>query len=423
IAMPASADHDGYIFCTAGSCPSGTAAGIATAVANNSIVGGTSVSSPVFAGIVALLNQSQKSSGMGFINGTLYSFAASNSSAFHDVPAGTYGTGPGNPSGNVVPCTKGTPNCTTGTMGFKTTTGYDEVTGLGSVDAHVFVSQWATSSGTPTVTVLTPVSESVDYQSTTPVAISATVTPTSGIGNPTGNVTFYNGTPATGTAIGTVALKGGVASLSYNASKLAYLNGNKGIYYITAKYAGGGGFASSTPASPVTLYVNYFTVAVTPATVSVSSPGQTGTANVSATLFGNLNGSGINYTCSGLPAGAACTFGTVAPSGSASLSIATTAAGLHWPSFNHQQRIFYAFLLPGLLGVVSLSTRRRALRALQLLMLVTLLTLVGVWVACGGSSGSGGGGGGGTPAGTYAVTVTGTSGTLTNKASVTLTVQ
>jgi hypothetical protein len=66
-------------------------------------------------------------------------------------------------------------------------------------------------------------------------------------------------------------------------------------------------------------------------------------------------------------------------------------------------------------------------------MLGTVLLLLAIFCsvsACGGGSGgsSGGGSGGGsgspgTPAGTYAVTVTGTSGTITQTASVTLTVR
>ena len=57
VSMTASPNHDGYILCTKGSCPTGNAAGIAAAVAANSIYGGTSASTPVFAGIVTLLNQ------------------------------------------------------------------------------------------------------------------------------------------------------------------------------------------------------------------------------------------------------------------------------------------------------------------------------------------------------------------------------
>jgi trimeric autotransporter adhesin len=65
-----------------------------------------------------------------------------------------------------------------------------------------------------------------------------------------------------------------------------------------------------------------------------------------------------------------------------------------------------------------------------MLALVLLLPICWAVAACGGGGGasSGGGTGGsggtpGTPAGTYSVTVTGTSGSITQTASVSLTVQ
>jgi hypothetical protein len=84
-------------------------------------------------------------------------------------------------------------------------------------------------------------------------------------------------------------------------------------------------------------------------------------------------------------------------------------------------------LLGGLLllvGAAALQARakRRPLAGATLAGLLLLL-LVGL-AKCGGGNGSSGGGGNpGTPAGTYTITVTGTSGTVTSAAQVTLTVQ
>jgi hypothetical protein len=58
--------------------------------------------------------------------------------------------------------------------------------------------------------------------------------------------------------------------------------------------------------------------------------------------------------------------------------------------------------------------------------LIVLLALLGGMLACGGKASSGGGGGisiPGTTAGTYTVTITGTSGATTATGVVTLTVQ
>lgn len=129
VALNASADHDGYLICTQGSCTNGFRDG-----SNNlSIVGGTSVGAPTFAGILTLINQATNSSGQGNVNPTLYQLAASAPSAFHDIKTGD----------NKIPCTKGTTDCPNGgSIGFSAGADYDQVTGLGSVDAFALATAW-----------------------------------------------------------------------------------------------------------------------------------------------------------------------------------------------------------------------------------------------------------------------------------------
>jgi subtilase family serine protease len=139
VALNASPDHDPTLICAQGSCVTG----FRDASGNLDVVGGTSVGAPTFAAIVAILNQAtQSTSGLGNINPTLYTLAASTPTAFHDITTGN----------NNVPCTSGTP--TTGpasarcpttapfTIGFSAGTGYDLVTGLGSIDANKLVTSW-----------------------------------------------------------------------------------------------------------------------------------------------------------------------------------------------------------------------------------------------------------------------------------------
>ena len=109
--------HDGYTIITNGSAAP---------------VSGTSAASPVFAGIVALLNQYERSNGQGNINPNLYRLARAQTNVFHDITTGN----------NIVPCVIGTPDCTTGSFGYYAGPGYDLVTGLGSVDAYNLVTEW-----------------------------------------------------------------------------------------------------------------------------------------------------------------------------------------------------------------------------------------------------------------------------------------
>jgi hypothetical protein len=151
-------------------------------------VGGTSVSSPAMAGIMALVVQ-KAGKAQGLANTMLYKLAAKdnrsscnsstvkngNSCVFYDV---TFGT-------NAVPCIPGTLNCVTNTSGdevgiisgYATTPGYDLATGLGSVNAYNLVNAWV-GSGSTTPASLTVSPTTVSFASTAANATSAAQTVT-----------------------------------------------------------------------------------------------------------------------------------------------------------------------------------------------------------------------------------------------------
>ena len=101
------------------------------------VVGGTSCSAPMMAGVLALLNQylAQKQPGLGNINPTLYRMAQTTSGVFHDIVDGD----------NKVPCADGSPDCAGGSLGWAAGSGYDSATGLGSLDVFNFVQQWSSA--------------------------------------------------------------------------------------------------------------------------------------------------------------------------------------------------------------------------------------------------------------------------------------
>jgi len=103
--------------------------------------GGTSVATPCMAGIMALVVQ--KYGRQGNANPTLYTLASaqyggSGPAVFHDVTSGN----------NSVP----------GQVGYLAGTGYDQATGLGSVDATLLVNNWTTGANPIKVSVAAPAS-------------------------------------------------------------------------------------------------------------------------------------------------------------------------------------------------------------------------------------------------------------------------
>lgn len=286
-----------------------------------------------------------------------------------------------------------------------------------------------------TGTTLTVAPNSIAAGSATPVALSATVSPASGSGTPTGTATFFNGTTQLGQP---ATISGGAASYSYNVSALA-----AGTYSISVVYSGDTTYAASTSA-PVTLTVtsaSNASFAITGSAVSVAPGAASGnTSTITVTPSGGFTGS-VALTCAltSSPSGAedlpSCSFGTTTPvsitsttAGTATLTITTTAAtssslanpngpGIPWYAAGGAT---LACLL-----LVCVPTRQRRWR-LMLGMFVLLVAMAGGVLSCGGGGNGGGGGGGGgnsgTTAGAYTLTVTGTSGTTTETGTVSLTV-
>jgi hypothetical protein len=133
-----SSGHDAYFACFA-------AGGASCVVAANGSFQfeafyGTSAAAPSMAGITALLG-GKFGGPQGNLNPSIYQMAASNPNAFHDVTVGSSGV---SNCSVVTPsmCNNSVPNSSSGSsaqLGYLITAGYDEVTGLGSLDASNFI--------------------------------------------------------------------------------------------------------------------------------------------------------------------------------------------------------------------------------------------------------------------------------------------
>ena len=273
VALNAAANHNGYLICSQGSCVNGGFSTGTTPTANCTtgsclnVIGGTSVSTPSFAGILALVEQKiGASSGIGNANPTIYALANSTyyGTVFHDVTTGN----------NSSPCTAGSTDCPSGgSIGYSATTGYDLATGWGSVDAFNLANSWTlvtpaaggtTGSELSTTTVTT---SSASVTSGTAVTITATLAnggTTSETALPTGTVQFLVDNVPTGAGV-TVA--NGVATFSLATSALV-----SGNHVVSAAYSGDAVYASSK--GSVTIDIVSATVAdfaLTPATTTVTT--------------------------------------------------------------------------------------------------------------------------------------------------------
>jgi hypothetical protein len=250
------AGHDGYAVCLDGSCqgPNPTF----------DIFGGTSASVQAFGGIMALVVQQMKGVRQGQANYVLYNLAATEELAptFKSCNGSNTSTPP-----NISMCvfndtTAGNTNLT-GETGFAAGEGYDEATGLGSVNVSNLVNKWSTAIITPSTTTLTLATT----PPTTPITLThgqtvnvgvtvAAMSPATGI--PVGDVSLIAQIPSTGPGLGadhfTLTNTGTIAA----GSTSILLPGSPtpgGSYNVIAHYGGDGTFLASDSA-PVSVIVN-----------------------------------------------------------------------------------------------------------------------------------------------------------------------
>ena len=409
VSLLASIYWPGYLLCTAAdelngsgtasSCSPGGAQGIINDQTDYGYSwGGTSVAAPIFAGIVTMLNQYavtngiQQTPGLGNINPVLYQIAAtpsngafnpvttSNTGAYSDGAYCTAGTPTGQPAALQCPSS----GANAGFLGFSaynfdTTTNYNLVTGLGSVDAAKLFAAVLPS----TTTGLTSSPNPAVYGAT--VTLTATVTPTSE-NPPTGTVTFYNGTTAIGSPV-TVS-----TSSPYQAAATTSTL-PVGSDSITAVYGGDSNNASST-SSPVTQIVTApaFSITSQPTTPSAAPAGTATTTTFTITPTGPVT-LPITFACNGLPDATITCSASPIPAGSTgvqtvTLTITTSGPNTSSESHGHRRRAdnrspWLPLTLP-LAGIVMVGLAgRRISRYSAVAGLCASLVLLGLLLACG----------------------------------------
>jgi pseudomonalisin len=315
--------HDGYL-----SCLSYTGSNCTTTF---NIFSGTSAAAPSMAGIAALLNQ-KAGAAQGNLNPLLYQLAASASTTggFHDATPATSGVALCELNAPSM-CNNSDPGPTVGSLGlagFALTTGYDQATGLGSLQVTDFLTAATTPVAPPPTNVPTNI---VVIATPNMINASQTVVFVAPVGadSPgpvlTGTVQFFsNGAP----------LGSPVAVQQGNATSPRESFPTVGTYAITATYSGDSTYASSTTAKSVNLVVTAAPVATTVTSLSLAFPSITvgGSDGLTVTVTPS-SGSGpvptgsIQFSAGGSPFGLPLplTAGTVTSfSAVTSLPVSTT---------------------------------------------------------------------------------------------------
>jgi subtilase family serine protease len=309
ISLTASPNNAGFLYCSSdtqdtgitGSCANGFRD---SSVKNLTLAGGTSFDAPIFAGMVAIINEKINSGGQGVVNSTLYKLAGNATtyaSAFHDITSGSN------------ECSGGATSCSVaGAASFAAGTGYDEASGLGSVDFFKLLNAW------PGSATATPVA------STTALS-AATTTPASGASDAI-KITVASGSSSSmvvPTGIVTPMVDGNMASpsltLSNGVATFSFVSNTAGAHIVTANYSGDGTYSASSGSVNLTVEssaTKSFVLSVGNATVAA---GSSGSSTVTVTPENGYSGT-VAFTVTSSPAVANACFSVP------SLTVSTSSA-------------------------------------------------------------------------------------------------
>jgi subtilase family serine protease len=209
---------------------------------------------------------------------------------------------------------------------------------------------------------------------------------------------------------------------------------------ILAGYSAGAGYDLATGLGSINVAnliggTPYLSLAASPATVTIPSPGQTGTTTVTFTAKNGFAGTVNNLACSGQPSGASCsfaqngssvsslTFSNATTTASVTLTVSTTASSVVPPAVKFigpsrwipMSVVALAGIFLGALGLLAKQgNQRRWSPAIAFFGFALLLATAGCSGNAAPSSGSSSGGGtstnGGTPTGSSTAVVSVTNG-------------
>jgi subtilase family serine protease len=252
---------------------------------------------------------------------------------------------------------------------------------------------------------------------------------------PTGTVTFaLNGTTLATNPVANATSNAGVVGFGGSIDILPSQIGAGNTATITATYSGDANYAPATFSTSVSVAGvsdASFTLAGA-GTITISTPGQTGSATVNVTPTNGFGGT-VSFTCvatgtSSANAPACSIPASVNVSGTAAQPVTVTVSTTTGTTaaINETNPLFIR--LGGGLSLASLmifiipNRSRRWAGGLCVLLLLLLIPTTG----CGSkasTTGSTGGGSTGTPSGTYTYTITGSHGTTTSSTTLSVVVQ